>query len=408
MRETDAAVEDTEGMTETTGRAGQEQDGTSWHDVEETLLGSERRYTRREVAEQAGVPFPYVQRLWRALGFAEVSDEDAAFTDNDVIALTRAAELLRTGLLDEELAVGMARAMGQAMGRLAEWQANSLVERLATPGQPMTVDSMEAAVGAADQLVPELETLVVHTWRRHLAASGLRAFAAADSGVAPTRVPLAVGFADIASFGRLARELDEDQLRDVIEQFETTAADSVASVGGRIVKTLGEGVLFVADTSNAAAEGALRLVETGGGSDAAGDVRVGLAYGEALLRFGDVAGATVDVASRLTSRADAASVLVDGEFAAALEEAAGTAPSGGPAPSDGASPSDDAALDGAALDGAAPSVATGESPNGAPSADSDGVAGGDVGSYPYNLAEVRQGSGRGVGAIERYILRRTD
>lgn len=291
-------------------------------EIEETLLGGPRRYTRRQLAELAGVSFPYAQRLWRGMGFPEVSDDEVAFTDDDLAALDRAAQLLRSGLLDEELGVRLSRALGQSMGRLAEWQANTLVEQVATPGAAPPDESMAAAVNVAEQLVPEFEALVVYMWRRQLAASGVRAFAAADAGMAPTRVPLAVGFADLCDAGAAAELGDEERLADV-ERFEVAASDAVAALGGRIVKTLGEELLFVVDTPAGAAEAALRLTEAVAGDERPQDVRVGLSYGATLLRFGDVSGTPVERASRLTSRAASGSVLVDEEVAGAVAEMGG-------------------------------------------------------------------------------------
>lgn len=285
-------------------------------EVEETLLGGERRYTRRQLAELAGVSFPYAQRLWRAMGFAEMGDDEVAFTDGDLVTLQRAAELLRSGLLDEELGVRLARALGQSMGRLAEWQANTLVEQVATPGARPPDASMRAAVDVAEQLVPEFEALVAHMWRRQLAASGVRAYAAADSGHAPTRLELAIGFAEL-SFAGLAREPSDEERLAHVDHFEVVSSDAVAALGGRVVKTLGAELLFVADTPGAAGEAALRLTETLAGESAL-KARVGVSYGTALLRFGDVSGATVDLASRLMSRARPGSVLVDGNAASAL------------------------------------------------------------------------------------------
>ena len=53
------------------------------------------------------------RKLWRALGFANVSDTDVAFTDGDVQALGRVAALVRSGLVDEPTAIAFARALGQ-------------------------------------------------------------------------------------------------------------------------------------------------------------------------------------------------------------------------------------------------------------------------------------------------------
>ena len=55
--------------------------------LERIVLGGARRYTRLEVEERSGVPRERNARLWRALGFADVGDDDVVFTDVDVQAL---------------------------------------------------------------------------------------------------------------------------------------------------------------------------------------------------------------------------------------------------------------------------------------------------------------------------------
>ncbi len=97
---------------------------------EQRLLGGRRRWRRREVASRAGVSLLSARKLWRALGFANVSDADVAFTDGDVEALARVAAMVRSGLVDEPTAITLARALGQTSDRLVSWQTEALVEYL--------------------------------------------------------------------------------------------------------------------------------------------------------------------------------------------------------------------------------------------------------------------------------------
>ena len=55
--------------------------------LERIVLGGVRRYTRLDVEARSGVARERNERLWRALGFADVDDEDVVFTDADVEAL---------------------------------------------------------------------------------------------------------------------------------------------------------------------------------------------------------------------------------------------------------------------------------------------------------------------------------
>ena len=100
---------------------------------------------------------------------------------------------------------------------------------------------------------------------------------------------------------------------------DLTAADIVASCGGRVVKTLGDEVLYVADSAAEAADIALRLASGIRTHVEVPDVRVGMASGPVLTMHGDVFGTTVNRSSRLTSFARPGTVLIDDTLAGELE-----------------------------------------------------------------------------------------
>jgi adenylate cyclase len=279
--------------------------------LERELLGGERRYTRLEVADLAGVSIERCTELWHALGFADLADDVVAFTDRDVWAVRTVNELGKAGWLADELQVSMARALGQSLSRLADWQLAAIGAMLDPARAP------EQAMRRAEELVPVVEDLIGYVWRRHLAAVAGRALA--SSGEEFASGTIAVGFADIVGFTALTREIGEDQLAALVEQFEALASDVVAKTGGRVIKTIGDEVLFVADDVRTAAEIGLRLSEEVANHESIPDLRVGMAYGTVLSRLGDVYGEPVNLASRLTSIARPGAVLVDREFAVAIE-----------------------------------------------------------------------------------------
>lgn len=289
--------------------------------VEEMLLGAPAKYTREDAVRAAGVDAAFADRLWQALGFPRVPDGEPTFTEGDVLSMRIVRSFIDEGIFDDDAAVRLARAMGQTMARLAEWQLDILASSLIEPGQPLDADTIQ---GVADLMVPEVEHIIVHVWRRQLGAAAARAVAALDgeSGpvAGPGRVTLTVGFADLVSFTTLSRELDEVGLAQVVEGFESVAADVVAEHGGRIVKTLGDEVLFVSDSPEVGAEIALRIAEAVRTHVEVPDVRAGLAYGSVVSTLGDVFGTTVNLASRLTSFARPGTVLVDAELAHRLQE----------------------------------------------------------------------------------------
>jgi len=289
------------------------------HAAARLLLGSEPCYTRREVAERAGVSQERATLLWRSLGFATPAEDDVVFTDADVDALRMVTAMHDAGLADVSLEFALTRALGQAMARLTEWQVDMLRRRLLDGAtDPSRAEGLETAgLDAAAALIPGVEKLQHYVWRRHLLAAGDRMLAA---GVEPSETaPMTVGFADIVGFTSLSRGLSESRLAEFLEAFESSAAAVVTERGGRVIKMVGDEVMFVADSATAGADIGLDLADRVSALDGRPDLRIGLAHGPVLRRLGDVYGTVVNLASRLTALAHPGTVMVDRELASALE-----------------------------------------------------------------------------------------
>lgn len=283
--------------------------------LEQLILGAERQYTPFQAARSAGVSMELASRFWRAMGFADIG-QARALTEADVLALRRLAGLVEAGLLSEPMAVQVARSTGQTTARLADWQIEGFLEGLTEPPEE-GMTRTEVAYPLVQLLLPELQEFLVYVWRRQLAAAAGRVIQTQDDEEMVDR-RLAVGFADLVGFTRLTRRLEEEELGELVEAFETTAADLVAARGGRLIKTLGDEVLYAADDAGTAAEIGLRMIETLANDETMPELRVGIAFGTVTTRMGDVFGTTVNLASRLTSIAPKDSVLVDEAFAAEL------------------------------------------------------------------------------------------
>lgn len=289
-------------MTEPAGQPGLDR-------INELVLGGPALFTREEVIEAVGAPIERVRPYWRAMGFADVGVA-RAFTERDVESLRLLLRWVDEDVLDEGTTIEVVRSLGQTASRLADWQAHTIARLLSESESPIDLD--DVAEGLANVL-PPLESLMVHAWRRHLAAvlgRGL-AFVAEDPEAAPEPTTATVGFADIAGFTRLARVLDEDDLAAMVQAFETGAADIVAGHRGRLVKTLGDEVMFVAPR----ADDAVAIAVAMHGMVAPGmtelSLRIGLASGRLISRMGDFYGGTVNLASRLTAIARPGGTLID-------------------------------------------------------------------------------------------------
>jgi adenylate cyclase len=301
-----------------------ERDGSSgftFEQLERAILGDAPRLTRTEVAAAAEVDPRQVRRLWRALGFPE-PDDRAELSHTDLEALSTLAAAVESSVLDFDTAVRLTRAVGQTIARLAEWQVSTLTERVEEleRGSAATGSRLGSALLIADAVGVPFEKLLVYSWRRHLAAAVGRVEAMAAKDEDPHTVEVTVGFADLVGFSALANEIDDDRLADLVERFESRCADVVAGRAGRVIKTLGDSVLFLSQDPVEAMEIALGVVNVIGHDGRLPDVRLGLATGPVILRLGDVFGAPVNLAARLTSVARRNRVLVDAKTADRLPE----------------------------------------------------------------------------------------
>ncbi len=106
-----------------------------------------------------------------------------------------------------------------------------------------------------------------------------------------------VGFADLVNFTALVRRVSERQLATLVQRFEQLASDIVTAHGGRVIKTVGDEMLYVSTEPLAAAGIALDLVDAMAEEPMLPQVRVGVSYGPVLSRMGDVFGTTVNRAA---------------------------------------------------------------------------------------------------------------
>jgi adenylate cyclase len=286
--------------------------------AEEIILGGPRRYTRAELIELAGMEPELAERLWRAMGFAEVDDDEVVFTEGDLDALRQLEQLRAAGVVPTDIQEAVTRTVAQAMAGLADWQVEMLYQLIdAKPNE--VAESEVLDLGA--RVLPLMQHMQDYVWRRHLAAAAGRLLSALPEE-SDTRT-LVVGFADMVGFTRTTRRLSPTELTSLIDSFQSVATEVVATGHGRVVKTVGDEVLFVTAEPVDGAEVALGLLDRLAEVESLPELRIGLAQGPVVTRFGDVYGEVVNIAARLTTHARPGRVLVDRVLAAALEGEAG-------------------------------------------------------------------------------------
>jgi adenylate cyclase len=287
-------------------------------DLQREILREEPSLTVDEIVEDAEAR-AVARQLWRALGFADPVGT-VAFTQADREAMSTLFALVTSGQIDNHTAVRLTRAIGQTMARLADWQVATLtefVEGLEEAGLG-SGSRLRTGLGLIKAVQSPVEDLMMYAWRRHLAAavSRVEALGAADSDL--HSVTMTVGFADLVRFTQLTNGLGEEDLAELVEEFESACADLVTGGGGRVIKTLGDSVLFVVSTPWQGVDIAADIVTQIGGDPMQPDVHVGIATGQVLRRLGDVFGPPVNLASRLTALARRNRVICDDATANAL------------------------------------------------------------------------------------------
>jgi len=273
-----------------------------------------RKYTMAEGIGKAGVDEARARALWRAMGFPEPPEGEKALTDADVEALKVATGLFQRTGLDQAVSLQQARTMSQSAARVAF--ANQDVIANFTSETDL-VKRAEQSIKLANDTLPALDRLFVYMYRRHLAAATEQQLLIleAEEGTAK----LSVGFADLSRYTSVSRELDPQELAHLIDGFTADAADAIVDGGGRLVKTIGDEVMFAALDAGTVAEIALRLLDAISPERGYPALRVGLATGGVVPREGDLFGRTVNLANRLVVVARPGATLIDRETFAELE-----------------------------------------------------------------------------------------
>ncbi len=281
--------------------------------IDHLALGQELKYDVHGAVEQTGLSAEDVRHIWRSLGFPEPADDEVVFSDQDVHNMRAVAELMEAGIVRPDIAFAMTRVIGSSMARVA----SALVDAVSAQAEELEVDAGVQPVVRTGGFLPMFPAILEQVWRRHLQVAARRRLLRGDVEDNQGHV---VGFADLVGFTALSQQANDEELARVVDQFERLAYDVVVAGGGRVVKMIGDEVMFMVDDPVAAADIALGLADASRQTDGLTDVRVGLALGPVLEREGDVFGSTVNLASRATAIAYPGTVVVSPELRAVLTE----------------------------------------------------------------------------------------
>jgi adenylate cyclase len=120
---------------------------------------------------------------------------------------------------------------------------------------------------------------------------------------------MAVAFCDLVGSTQMANE-SPTATGQAITAFETFAAEQIAQRGGRLVKFVGDEVMFETSELEQAHDIAFVLLQWIASHDHLSLARVGIARGPVVSRNGDLYGPTVNLAARLAGVAEPDTIVM--------------------------------------------------------------------------------------------------
>ena len=276
--------------------------------IERFAVPDPARYDLVEIAEVTGMPAEQIAQMWRSLGLPEPRPSVRIFTEVDAEMLGTVAGMMELGLIEPDLAMQMSRVIGWSLARVAA----AMLDAIETDPAVGAADDPEMAVFAGT-MFPTMTQVIEHVWRRHLQIAARRRIAR-ELDDPDGRAVKAVGFADLVGFTTLSQQVDEHTLARIVGRFEEIAYDTVTRFQGRVVKMIGDEVMYVVDDPTEAVKVGLALAEEYAAEEALSDVRVGIACGPVVEREADIYGPVVNLASRIVNIAFPGSVLVTDEI----------------------------------------------------------------------------------------------
>ncbi|MEM7288637.1 MAG: adenylate/guanylate cyclase domain-containing protein, partial [Actinomycetota bacterium] len=280
--------------------------------------------TAEEAWEATGLDREAFDGLLVAAGYST----DQRFTEDDVAAFRAFAAA--EAIFSVEALGDFARVLTGAMARVAD--ATSALFRI--DAAPRIEEDGGAEVDYARQnydsaqLTGELFTAMRALFRNQLMGAVRLSDQARQASTtdATSTISIAIGFVDIVGYTRYAASTAPDELARFIARFERQATDAVRSRGGRLVKLIGDEIMYVALSAADAVQIASAVIEDFVGTDAL--PRGGVAFGEVIGVGGDYYGPVVNKASRIVDQAVPGELLVDRAVVDAIGDSVTVTPAG--------------------------------------------------------------------------------
>jgi adenylate cyclase len=277
------------------------------------ILGDDGSHiSARQISDEVGIELDQLLRFQRASGLPQVDDPDAAvFMRPDGDTAVHIKRFLDLGI-DPEQMLTVVRVLAEGLSNAAEVMRSAALGPVFHPG----VTELEIAKGfqalvsqAAPLLGPMIQDMLLLQLRHVAETDAINANERRAGAPLPGARLVACAFADLVGFTRLGEELPPEGIEQLSNRLAEIAREVVVAPV-RLIKTIGDAVMFVSTDTAALLDVMLGLVAATEADELLPQLRVGVAHGSAVSRAGDWFGSPVNLASRVTSAARPGAVLV--------------------------------------------------------------------------------------------------
>ena len=276
--------------------------------------GEPTEHTLQQAASAAGLPSDIIAELGEVL----VWDATARATTQDVDALVLLAQALEMGL-DRTPLLELVRVYADLLDRLADAEVRIFHEYVHEEFRSQGLSGpelLEATESLGKPLLKLVEPAVVYfhrrAWQRVNGEDLLRHVMESEAPPTPTPGELVVTvlFIDLAGYTPLTLAMGDAIAADVLRRFAAVVRAGASTMGGRIVKQIGDAFMLTFVDAGDAIRFGLDVRNRVEEESQFPAVHLGAHTGPVLFREADYVGAAVNLAARVASAGSAGQFLI--------------------------------------------------------------------------------------------------
>jgi adenylate cyclase len=280
----------------------------------------------REVSIEEGVPVDLLMVVRESIGFAQPEPDDRMREDELRVVPIITYQLARG--FDPSVIDRWLRVYGEHLRRITETESDWWRTQIQLPALASGLSETEMLAQASElgeEVAPLTEEALLaiyranqdHIWTANLIDEVESALDRAGLRSKMTTTP-AICFLDITGYTRLTEERGDEAAAAVAARLTPLVQRSSERHGGKVVKWLGDGVMFHFRDPEGGVSAALDMLERVSGAGLP-PAHVGLHAGPVVFQDGDYFGRTVNLAARIAEHAGPGELLVTQEVVNATD-----------------------------------------------------------------------------------------